>query len=206
MALGRIRSALGTIAKLIGLFILGIIALAIIGGLLVGGGGDGGGSDATPTPTVSTQTHEIGETFTVGSGNQAVEYEVIEYQTLGVLEGPVSTTEPDGVFLVVTVSMTNVGDETFDITDRHLKVVDDQDRSFDADFQASVTASDDPRVEPDGISFEQLNPGLEITRAVVFDVNPGATYSLRIEPVGVFSTADPHRVPLGTASVNETAN
>lgn len=153
---------------------------------------NGGGSTGE-----ASLSHDIGEPFTVGDGDQSVQYQATDAFTQNAVGSSGFGTEADGVFLVVILEMENVGDESFDITDRHLRAVDSENREFEADFEASAYADSDSRIEVEGITSEQLNPGLSVTRAVIFDVNPGGEYRLKIEPVGVFSSADTHYVPVG---------
>lgn len=160
----------------------------------------GGNDGSTETQTQQSLDHEIGESFTVGGDAQSIEYRVTDafYQES---IGASRTEKADGLFLVVVLEMENVGDNSFDITDRHLRAVDEQDRVFEADFGASAYANNDPRIDAEGIGYEQLNPGLTTTRAVIFDVNPGSEYQLKIKPTGVFSSADAHYVTVGTAEL-----
>lgn len=154
-----------------------------------------GEDTSTETQTQQPLTHEIGEPFTVGSGDQSIEYRVVD----AFFQETVDSEEAEGIYFVVVLDMENVGQESFDISDRHLRAVDDQDREFEADFGASAYAEYDSRIDAEGITNEQLNPGLTITRSVIFDVNPGAEYQLKIEPAGVFSGADAHYIPVGSA-------
>lgn len=158
-----------------------------------------GEDTSTETQTQQPLTHEIGESFTVGSGDQSIEYRVVDAFFQGTVGSSTLGEEADGIYFVVILDMENVGQESFDISDRHLRAVDDQDREFEADFGASAYADNDPRIDAEGIGYEQLNPGLTITRSVIFDVNPGAEYQLKIEPAGVFSGADAHYIPVGSA-------
>jgi hypothetical protein len=166
--------------------------------------GDGSAGEQTEangdssTGEQESLSHDIGESFTVGDGDQSVQYQATDAFTQNAVGSSGIGTEADGIFLVVILEMENVGDESFDITDRHLRAVDGEDREFEADFEASAYADSDSRIEAEGITSEQLNPGLSVTRAVIFDVNPGEEYRLKIEPVGVFSNADTHYVPIGS--------
>lgn len=162
-----------------------------------GGGGGSGGTDSDPTPTATptaepTRTHEIGEAFQVGAGAQAIEYTITGIETTTFVgQSAQFGEEADGLFLVVALSMTNVGDESLDLSTRPFRAIDSQDREFEVDTQALIYLED-------AIVFEQLNPGLETQGKVLFDVNPGDGYRLRIEPAGFLSDADPHEVALGT--------
>jgi len=160
------------------------------------------GSDGDQSESLNeepeTLTHEIGDSFTVGDGAQSIQYAVSDYSTIEdyIGAGPDLGSTPDGIFLVVNLDMENVGDETIDISTNFLKLVDQEDRTFDADTEAGVYADQDQRISADPITFDQLQPGLSVTRAVIFDV-PSGTYRFAAEPTGIFSNADTHYVPLG---------
>lgn len=154
--------------------------------------------DESSTEEQQTLTHELGKSFTVGDGAQSIQYTVNDYSTIEDYIGPDPDlgSTPDGIFLVVNLDMENVGDETIDISTNFLKLVDQEDRTFDADTEAGIYADQDQRISADPITFDQLQPGLSVTRAVIFDV-PSGTYRFAAEPAGIFSNADTHYVPLG---------
>jgi len=156
------------------------------------GNSDGGNGGSTPEP------HEIGDTFTVGNGDQTVEYVVESATAYNEIGGQYSSEEASGVFAVLVLKMTNQTDETVDVSSNHLKMVNEEEQQFDADAGAGVYVDSDPRIDADSISFEQLNPGLSVSGAVVFDLKPGATYQLLVEPIGFFSDASSQRVNIGT--------
>lgn len=202
----------------------GCVGLASLGGggdENGSGSGDGSGSDSgdsedssgsdesgggTETATevqsenegVQSLTHEIGESFTVGDGAQSIEYTLNGAFAIGDYIGADADlgSTPDGTFVVVNLDLENVGDETLDISTNFMKLVDQEDRTFEADTEAGIYADQDSRVSADPITFDQLQPGLSVTRAVIFDVGPG-TYRFAAEPAGVFSNAETHYVPLG---------
>ncbi|WP_248896848.1 DUF4352 domain-containing protein [Haloplanus halobius] len=165
---------------------------------------DGGGE---PTPDEMSETpvgasarpqHDLGDPFTVGTGVRSIRY-VVETVSVAERIGTESfTTTADGLFLVVGLTMENVGDESIDITSRHLQVVDSQGRTFDADDEATTYLSQDARFGTEGITFEQLQPGLRQTRAVAFDIVSEESYAFKVSPAGIFSDAVPHYVALGT--------
>jgi len=154
--------------------------------------------DESSSEEQQTLTHELGESFTVGDGSQSIQYTVNDYSTIDdyIGSGPDLGSTPDGIFLVVNLDMENVGDETIDISTNFLKLADQEDRTFDADTEAGIYADQDQRISADPITFDQLQPGLSVTRAVIFDV-PSGTYRFAAEPAGIFSNADTHYVPLG---------
>ncbi|WP_435070088.1 DUF4352 domain-containing protein [Haloplanus sp. C73] len=163
----------------------------------------GGASDETEPTATATETseddtqHEVGESFEVGSGAKSIRY-VVENASLARAIGTSSfNVEADGLFLVVILRMENTGTESIDITARHLRLVDSQGREFDADSEASTYINQDSRFDAEGILFEQLQPGLEQTRAVPFDVATEESYALKVAPAGAFSGAEAHYVALG---------
>jgi Telomeric repeat-binding factor 2. len=169
-----------------------------------GGSDESGGETGTATEIQSQNegeqslTHEIGESFSVGDGAQSIEYTV---NGASIIEDYIGSdadlgSTPDGTFVVVNLDLENIGDETLDISTNFLKLVDQEDRTFEADTEAGIYADQDSRVSADPITFDQLQPGLSVTRAVIFDVGPG-TYRFAAEPAGAFSNADTHYVPLG---------
>lgn len=164
------------------------LVLAIAGtGVGIMSGIDGGAGDssqdldATETPEPQT-THQTGDTFVVGDGPKQMEYTVTDVEQLEVRE--------DVVLIAVHLEMENVGKESIDLTSNTFKLVDGQDREYD-------TARDYMYQREDTITFDQMNPGISNEGIVVFEVPKGQSErSLKIEPAGVFSNAEPHYVVL----------
>lgn len=161
---------------------------------------DSGGETPTATETESSEDenqHDVGELFEVGSGEKSIRYTVQEGTLARAIGSSSFNVEADGLFLIVILRMENTGNESIDITSRHLRLVDSEGREFDASSEASSYFSQDSRFEAEGILFEQLQPGLEQTRAVAFDVPTEESYALKIDPAGIFSGAEAHYVALG---------
>jgi hypothetical protein len=163
--------------------------------------GDGSGSDTSGSETGDSSTdlitHEMGEAFTVGSGDNAVRYTVEEATTADRI-GPTNFgVEADGSFVIVTLEVENTGSEPFIATTEHLKLFDVEGRTFSTATEAEIYIEQDSRFDAGSMSFEELQPGLSITRNLVYDVPPNQGYGLRVEGASMFSTAEPHHVPLG---------
>ena len=161
-----------------------------------GDGGDGGDSTPEPTPTETPTpsgppTHEVGDSFTVGSGEQSVRYTVTEMGTASEVGADVVAEEADGTFLLVSLQMENVGDESFNVSSNLFTALNAEDQEYDVDTDALATLGDSALI------FEQLNPGLSTEGQIVFDV-PAGEYRLRVDPAGLTSTAPPHVVTLGS--------
>lgn len=150
-----------------------------------------------PTETEQNTTHELGETFEVGSGGKSIRYTVQEVVVADEIGGETMAEEADGRFVIVILNLENTGDESLDITNRNLKLVDSEDREFEADTEASMYLESDSRVDVEAITFDQLQPGLDVERAVIFDVAAGQSYTFKADPAGVFSAAESHYVPIG---------
>lgn len=149
---------------------------------------------AQPTATPESGTsHAIGESFQVGSGAQAIQYTVASASTTDHVGQGSFGEDADGTFVVVELQMTNVGDESLDLSTTPFRLVDSQGREFEVDTDALIYLDD-------AIVFEQLNPGLEKRGLIVFDVPAGSEYRLRIDPAGLFSGAESHTVTLGSVS------
>jgi hypothetical protein len=155
--------------------------------------------EPTPEPTEEpTPTHQIGENFTVGNGDQTVEYIINSVESYEIIGNQFIEEEANGIFLVAELEMTNQTDQTIDIGTNHLKMVDSSGNQFDSSDDAMTAIDQDDRIESESIIFEQLNPGLSTQGAVGYDVAPGESYALLIEPLGVFSNAESHLVEVGS--------
>jgi len=160
--------------------------------------GDGGNTNEGGGEEEQTLTHQIGDTFSVGEGQQVIEYTVNSAETYEMIGGEFSQEEPDGIFLVVEMEMTNQSDESFSISTGAYSALDSNGNSFDPDSGAGIYLDQDSRIESEAISFDQLNPGLSTSGALVFDVPPGEEMRLQVEPTGFLDSGDTHEVELGS--------
>lgn len=71
-----------------------------------------------------------------------------------------------GEFVIVRVTVTNVGDEARRFSGSNQKLIDEQGREFESSFAANAALND-------RIYGQELNPGLGIAAVLVFDVPPG---------------------------------
>lgn len=178
-----------------------IVGVAAGGGLLVGN--TPGVSEGTPTAAdsgaESTQqqeslTHEVQESFVVGEGDQSLEYTVQSVSYRDSVGSSAVGQDANGQFLVIELSIENVGSETVDILTSYFTVVDGQEREYEADSEAMAYVDS-------SISFEQVTPGTSLEGTIVFDVPAdNADRELVIEPAGAFSGADEHQVPMPSRS------
>lgn len=99
---------------------------------------------------------------------------------------------PVGIFLIVNVTLENVGKETENIYSEKLRIIDDKNRSFDSDSIAENVFSS-------GFSFgTQLQPNLPIKIIKVFDLPKDAKgLRLQIQSHKFFSSSNPVEIKIG---------
>jgi len=169
--------------------VIWVFAVLIIIGALAGSGGTGDDpakSQNTPEPT----THSVGETFRVGEGAKSIEYTITDVSVQDNVGSGITAEEADGVFVVIQIEMTNVGDESLSLSSNVFTLVDNQDRGYDTDSDAILAIEDN-------VIFEQLDPGVTKEGTLVFDVPQDQSgRELKIEPAGIFSDAKEHYVSL----------
>ena len=150
---------------------------------------------ATAEPTHTTESapantqHEVGESFTVGSGDQTMQYTVTDVSTTDSVGGEYGA-EADGQFVVIMMELINNANESFSISSDLYTLTDSQGREYDVDT-VGVSYFDD------GIIFEQVDPDVSITGTIVFDTPADQTDRvLEIQPASLFSAAETHTVRL----------
>lgn len=73
-----------------------------------------------------------------------------------------------GRFVLVTVKVTNIGDEARQLSDSNQKLFDGKGRSYEANSTAAILLPDNE------VLYENINPGNSVTGTLVFDVPKGA--------------------------------
>jgi hypothetical protein len=143
--------------------------------------------------TRESRTHSIGSEFTVGDVvyqvNDVSTRERIGETTAGTFMGA----EANGQYIIMDLSVINEADESITMSTSSVKVMIDG-----AEYSSSTDAS---IYMDESFSFEQLNPGVQVDGQIAYDVPESATRDsaeLRVNPVGLFSTAEPHYVTLGS--------
>lgn len=80
--------------------------------------------------------------------------------------------QAQGQFCMLSVTVSNIGDEAQALFGDNQYLLDDQDREFSADTVATFTSN------PEGQAvFEEINPGNQLSGTIVFDVPADATIS-----------------------------
>ena len=149
----------------------------------------------TPTPGTESFTHEIGEEFTVAEGDNAVGYRILELARSDRVGGQASYTTADGTFLVVTLEYTNPQDETIEFPRSEFRLQAESGSWQRFDQESTGKVGSDGRLDAENVGDSTLTPGDSKTGAVVFDVNPDASYRIWITPTGEADTPE-HFVPI----------
>lgn len=79
--------------------------------------------------------------------------------------------EPDGVFLVVDVTVENTGTQAAYLSADMVKLVDDRGREFSPDTTAAFYIGDG------ALSFDRINPGIVKKGVLVYDVPEGVAFA-----------------------------
>lgn len=173
-----------SVRRSLGSIVLGVVVFVV--GVILGVAGDNGEGSGTDGERASSdenkESDERGQKNDIAGLNEAVVSANWEVVVTGApikrktLSSSFSTYEAAGVYLIVPLKVKSVGDEGSTISDWQIKLIDGLDREFDpADFSVQRAAGG-------GLFLEQINPGLEKSTALVFDVpidKPSWTLEIR---------------------------
>lgn len=104
---------------------------------------------------------KIGEKIDVGD----VSYIVEKVETSKTAGGEYLNTTAKGIYLIVTISITNNSNESLTISDSFFTIINGE-KKYSADSTATLYASDDQ-----SLWYAELNPDLTTSGVVVFDVS-----------------------------------
>ena len=159
-----------------------VLAVVVLGSL-----GTAGDDEAETTTAADTQTQTTTETETTAASSESaapvepsftigqvvnvgdVEYTVNSLSTATTLGSEYFNQTANGVFLIVEVRVKNNGQKAM-MVDTNLFSLVDGEIVYDSDGTASSYANTDESGTNLGFFLENLNPGLEKTGKVVFDV------------------------------------
>ncbi|UGT44275.1 DUF4352 domain-containing protein [Nocardia yamanashiensis] len=126
------------------------------------------GQTAAPAPA-PTSTKPKGAPAPAGS---AVRDGQFEFTVLGIEQGETQVgnglwdAKAKGEFIIVHISVSNIGKRAQTYFAANQLLFDDQDRRFESSFEAGIALES-------GSASEELNPGQQFTTFVVFDVPKG---------------------------------
>lgn len=152
------------------------VAVAVVLLILLGIGKCGSSdesSNSSPTST-SSRTAAAAATPTVAPPGSAVRDGKFEFRVLGMERAaqagdpsnPYMIAKPQGEFIILTLSVRNIGDRPQSYFGSNQTLIDTAGREYGADTEAGMWMNDD------GIMAD-INPGNAIQVRVAFDVPPG---------------------------------
>lgn len=177
-------NALNKIIKII----LGIFVLFFIVALL-GSGGDNTSDDNTsnqvqePATTSATASEAAAEPtpeiYKVGDkvvvGDRA--YTITDVRTASSVGDDFTKKEATGVYVIVTMSIENIGKESATMGTSDVKIIDSEGRTFESDTNAWIAIKNN-------ILLKQIQPGLPVVGETIFDVPKGITGNLQVSGGG----------------------
>ncbi len=195
-------------------FSTGMLVLVVIVGLILGGvfmediGGTTNNESETDTPTgditdknvdntEETETienkeeeqnynHQLDETLKVGN----IAYKVTNLRTREVIGDSYLQETASGEYVLVDLWVRNDADEPVWFTNSNIVIEDSQGREYSIDSSSFMMLENT-------FAFEQLQPGLEESGTLLYDVpEDQEERKLKIKPNNMFSSEDPHYVEL----------
>ncbi|GAB2662593.1 DUF4352 domain-containing protein [Prescottella soli] len=163
---------------------LGAVIVAIVAITAVSGGSGDKPSDAARAAGATTGTAESPTDARIGTPVRDGKFEfVVNGVEAGVPSVGVNeylTEKAQGQFVLVRMTVRNIGDRAQSFTTSAQKLVDAQDRQYSVDSMATITLDQ-------GVAFEQVNPGNSVEATIVFDVPPGTVPAVLEVHDSVFS-------------------
>lgn len=152
---------------------------------------------ATATPGPDGPTHDLDESFTVGSGNEAIGYRIIDFYRADQIGSQANNATADGTYLIIILELSNPRSSSISFPNTNFLVWNEEQVRY-LDDDATPKIGDDERIDVQPIGTTTVLAGSSKTGAVVFDVDADQTYWIRINPTG--DSGETHYVPIGSVS------
>ncbi|MDH6679805.1 hypothetical protein M2284_004029 [Rhodococcus sp. LBL1] len=163
---------------------LGAVIVAIVAITAVSGGSGDKPSDAARAAGATTGTAVAPADARIGTPVRDGKFEfVVNGVEAGVPSVGVNeylTEKAQGQFVLVRMTVRNIGDRAQSFTTSAQKLVDAQNRQYSVDSMATITLDQ-------GVAYEQINPGNSVEATIVFDVPPGTVPAVLEVHDSVFS-------------------
>ncbi|MFT4124878.1 MAG: DUF4352 domain-containing protein [Gordonia sp. (in: high G+C Gram-positive bacteria)] len=154
-----------------------VVVLLIIIAVATSGGGDAGTDSPATAPGASGATAGDGGDEQPAALNTPVRDGKFEFVVTNVESGldsvgdnPYLTEQAQGQFVIVTITVKNIGDRAQGFSPTSQKLFDAQGRSFEPSTTAQIALGDS-----DIAVWDNINPGNTVTAKVVYDMPDGAS-------------------------------
>lgn len=148
----------------------------------------GEGQDTTAEEdTADVIQHDLNEPFTVGTGDDTIEYVTRNIYTADAVGSSALNEEANGVFAVPVMEITNRASEPILISGDQIVVQREDGARYEASSTATTYLSNDDRFDAEPILLEELQPDVTVTGGLVFELATGHRYGLWFNPTGILS-------------------
>jgi hypothetical protein len=153
------------------------------------GAQQGGGAKQSETPSQPT-VYKFGERVVVGDFAYTFNNLTSADQIGTTIFGTFSGVKADGIFIILDVTIENVGKESETLYSSTIKIIDDQNRKYEHDISPE-TYWDMYYADKAGaksFTFEQMQPGLPKRGVVIFDIPKDLKGYFEISSNSLFSS------------------
>jgi len=148
---------------------------------------DNGGSSQTTT------NHQMGDTFEIGEGDNAIEYTITSTEKYDEIGSENFPEEADDTFLLVFLEIRVSSEVLPDVEMDNFELQDSDGNSY---FDQGISIQTDDRIDTEPLSqYNAISIPLDV--ALVYDVPEGSTVDLLIRNPGEFDTGETHMVEIG---------
>lgn len=155
------------------LIVIGVLfALGIIGSL-AGGEDTNTPSSSSNTPSSSPNVQQAAQPTILSNEGVSSDVKIVvngmeTKNTIG--NNQYSTATAQGVFKVITISLTNNQKDAITVDSNSFKLVDDKGREFSYSSEAQMALMSSIGGKDESLFLKKINPGLSVTGKVAFDV------------------------------------
>lgn len=128
-------------------------------------------SEAASEPT--SEIYKVGDKVVVGDRA----YTITDVKTASSVGDDFTKKEATGVYVIVTMTIENIGKESATMGTSDVKIIDSEGRTFESDTNAWIALKNN-------ILLKQIQPGLPVTGETIFDVPKGITGNLQVSGGG----------------------
>lgn len=137
------------------------------------------GSDPPPDPQAQPGTQDNPAPRGKAVENESARYEILDVQVTDSIQ---YGDPPSGKYVIVTLAVTNVKNETIQFSSSDLTLIVSG---------TQIDADDETYLLDDGFSYDDISPGLRKTGSVVFDVAPRDAGKGVLKAQALFSMDEP---------------
>lgn len=161
--------------------LLVLVLIGIVGSAVSGSGGDRSAGSTTPAPADGDRRNDTGDgkqendTPALAKVGQKVRDGQFEFTVTAVKKGVASVGDQSlgqkaqGQYVLVGVTVTNIGEKAQLLADSSQKLRDAQGREFSSDTAAAIY------IKGNDVFLNEINPGNSVKGTLVFDMPKGAS-------------------------------